>query len=200
MTVREIFDLRKQGHIEEAYEAIRPLYAAHHGHYTTLCMFWTAADVFKLRLQQDRTDEAAKIYKALQRLVPNIDDREGTCHAFMSYAAERLKSLNSPTPEAGTSYSDSDITFVTSDSTIAQPTRKHPTRSNRPQERTSPLTIPQRKVLSYITDHQGCNVPAIASGTGIPAKSVERHVKALAAARLILHRGSNKTGGYYPIE
>jgi hypothetical protein len=29
MTVKEVFDLRKQGRIEEAYEAIRPMYAVH---------------------------------------------------------------------------------------------------------------------------------------------------------------------------
>ena len=52
MTVKEVFDLRKQGRIEEAYDTIRPMYAAHKGRYTTLCMFWTAADVFKLRLEQ----------------------------------------------------------------------------------------------------------------------------------------------------
>ena len=31
MTVKEIFDLRRQGRVEEAYDAIRPLYAAHKG-------------------------------------------------------------------------------------------------------------------------------------------------------------------------
>ena len=51
MKVKEIFDLWKQGRIEEAYEAIRPMYAAHKGRYTTLCMFWTASDVLKLRLE-----------------------------------------------------------------------------------------------------------------------------------------------------
>lgn len=45
MTVKEVFDLRKQGKIEEAYEAIRPMYAVHQGKYTTLCMFWTASDI-----------------------------------------------------------------------------------------------------------------------------------------------------------
>ena len=40
MTVKEIFELRKQGRIEEAYEAIRPIYATHKGRYTTLCMMW----------------------------------------------------------------------------------------------------------------------------------------------------------------
>lgn len=74
MTVKDIFDLRKQGKIEEAYDAIRPMYAQHKGRYTTLCMFWTAADVFKLRLEQGRTDEAEKIYRALLRLQPRVED------------------------------------------------------------------------------------------------------------------------------
>ena len=73
MTVKEIFELRKQGRIEEAYDAIRPMYAAHRGRYTTLCMFWTAADVFKLRLDQGRTDEAAKILEALKRILPRVE-------------------------------------------------------------------------------------------------------------------------------
>lgn len=73
MTVKEIFELRKQGRIEEAYDAIRPMYAAHRGRYTTLCMFWTAADVFKLRLDQNRYDEAAKILEALKRILPNVE-------------------------------------------------------------------------------------------------------------------------------
>lgn len=74
MIVKEVFDLRKQGRIEEAYDAIRPMYAQHKGRYTTLCMFWTAADVFKLRLDQGRTDEAEKIYQALQRMLPRVEE------------------------------------------------------------------------------------------------------------------------------
>ena len=74
MTVKEVFDLRKQGRIEEAYDAIRPMYAQHKGRYTTLCMFWTAADVFKLRLEQGRTDEAEKIYRALLRIQPRVEE------------------------------------------------------------------------------------------------------------------------------
>ena len=73
MTVKDIFDLRKQGRIEEAYDAIRPMYAVHKGRYTTLCMFWTAADVFKLRLEQDRTEEAEKILEALKRMQPRVE-------------------------------------------------------------------------------------------------------------------------------
>lgn len=74
MTVKEVFDLRKQGRIEEAYDAIRPMYAAHKGRYTTLCMFWTAVDVFKLRLDQKRYDEAEKILEALKRMLPCVEE------------------------------------------------------------------------------------------------------------------------------
>ena len=91
MNVKDIFDLRKQGRIEEAYEAIRPIYASHKGKYTTLCMFWTATDIFKLRLDQKRLDEAEKIYQALQRVIPSLeDDKEHSAARFMHYAESRL--------------------------------------------------------------------------------------------------------------
>ena len=98
MTVKDIFDLRKQGRVEEAYEAIRPMYAVHKGYYTSLCMYLTARDVLLLRLDQGRTDEAQKIYEALKRLIPSIEDRDGQMARFMEYAARRLaeaeRSLN----------------------------------------------------------------------------------------------------------
>ena len=40
MTVKDVFELRKLGRIEEAYQAIVPMYKVHHGHYTTICMFF----------------------------------------------------------------------------------------------------------------------------------------------------------------
>ena len=52
MTVKEVFELRKQGRIEEAYEAIKPMYAVHQGKYTTLCMFWTASNILKKSIQE----------------------------------------------------------------------------------------------------------------------------------------------------
>ncbi len=90
MTVKDIFDLRKQGKIEEAYDAIRPMYAAHKGRYTTLCMFWVAHDILLKRLREGRIDEARKIYLSLQRLVPTLDDRDGKAAEFMQYASRRL--------------------------------------------------------------------------------------------------------------
>ena len=77
MTVRDVFEMRKQGRVEEAYAAIRPMYAVHKGHYTTICMFWCASDVLRLRIQQGQTDDALKIFQALVRLYPNMDDGKG---------------------------------------------------------------------------------------------------------------------------
>ena len=90
MTVKEIFDLRKQGKIEEAYEAIRPMYRVHKGYYTSLCMYHCAKDVFHLRLAEGRLDEAEKIYQALERLAPFIDDRDGSVAKFMAEANAKL--------------------------------------------------------------------------------------------------------------
>jgi DNA-binding transcriptional ArsR family regulator len=39
-------------------------------------MFWTAADIFKKRIDEGRTDEAAKIYEALKRVLPYIKDSD----------------------------------------------------------------------------------------------------------------------------
>ena len=91
MTVKEIFELRKQGRIEEAYEAIRPLYATHKGRYTTLCMFWTASDIFRLRMDEGRIEEAKKIFLALKRMLPRVDDPDQKAAGFLQYAERRLR-------------------------------------------------------------------------------------------------------------
>ncbi len=90
MTVKEVFDLRKQGKIEEAYEAIRPMYAVHQGKYTTLCMFWTASDILKKRIREKRFDEAEKIFKAILRVFPNIEDKDGKARSSILYGAVAL--------------------------------------------------------------------------------------------------------------
>ena len=74
MEVKDIFELRKQGKIEEAYNAIRPMYAAHKGHYTTIAMFWIGVDIMRLRYKQRRLEEAYKIFQSLLRLYPTMDD------------------------------------------------------------------------------------------------------------------------------
>lgn len=122
MTVKEIFDLRKQGRIEEAYEAIRPMYRVHKGHYTSLCMYLCARDVFNIRLAEGKIDEASKIYQALQRLVPFIDDPDGRVAKFMSEANARLNALRSAMPYKGniTETGSALMTAPTGQNTLAQ--------------------------------------------------------------------------------
>ena len=101
MTVKEIFELRKEGKIEEAYNAILPMYKVHHGKYTSLAMFWCAVDMMNLLLSKavDKSDaslsvlaEAEKIYMSLQRLAPKIYDESGTCQQVVLNLGEALKS------------------------------------------------------------------------------------------------------------
>lgn len=94
MTVKEVFDLRKQGKIEEAYEAIRPMYAVHQGKYTTLCMFWTASDILKKRIEEKRIEEAENIFKALLRVQPNIEDKDGKAQTAMMHHALKLSEVS----------------------------------------------------------------------------------------------------------
>ena len=88
MTVKEIFELRKEGRVEEAYNAILPMYRVHHGKYTSLAMFWCAVDMMNLLLGKavDQSEEslsalaeAEKIHKSLQRLEPKLYDESGAC-------------------------------------------------------------------------------------------------------------------------
>ena len=101
MTVKEIFDLRREGKIEEAYNAILPMYRVHHGKYTSLAMFWCAVDMLNLLLGKavDATEEslaclseAEKIYMSLQRLAPKIYDESGACQQAVINLGEALKS------------------------------------------------------------------------------------------------------------
>ena len=87
MDVKTVFELRKQGRIEEAYAAIRPLFAQHKGHYTTIAMFWIGVDMMRLRYQQRRLEEAYKIFQSLLRLYPTMDDRDYKGQTAMMRAA-----------------------------------------------------------------------------------------------------------------
>ena len=87
MEVRDIFKLRKEGKTEEAYAAIRPMYAIHKGRYTTICMFWVGTDMMQLRYRQRRLEEAYKIFLALLRLYPTMDDTDGRGQSALMRAA-----------------------------------------------------------------------------------------------------------------
>ena len=224
MTVKEIFELRKQGRIEEAYEAIRPIYATHKGRYTTLCMMWVGADMFKLRLEQGRVDEAENIYLALQRLIPSIDDDNiKSATGFMHNAEGRLIKVSekfrkryfaikrkkdvpqiSQKPQKGTIPVASEDIKISAISAISAGQNKE---SAGQKDESVPsvgsvrpnVSAGQNKVLDYIRENPGLRVPMISEGLNIPSKSIERHVKALIALGLIEHRGSKKTGGYFAL-
>lgn len=224
MTVKEVFDLRKQGKIEEAYEAIRPMYAAHKGKFTTLCMFWTACDVFKLRLEQNRVEEAEKIYKALERLVPSIeDDQEHKAEGFMHYAESRLIKTSekfrkryfaikrakahaegSKSPAALASQLEETESTRNEGLNIPSDNPSEPSEAlnnscNPSNSCSTELNAGQQAVLECIKENAGFRVPRLSDLTGIPAKSIERHVKALTERGLITFRGSKKSGGYYVV-
>ena len=222
MTVKEIFELRKQGRIEEAYEAIRPIYATHKGRYTTLCMMWVGADMFKLRIEQGRVDEAEKIYLALQRLIPSIDDDNiKSATGFMHNAEGRLIKVSEKFRKR--------YFAIKRKKDVPQKEKNVPEQvleekdvpqiSQKPQKGAIPVaseeikisaisaisagqnkeSAGQNKVLECIRVNPGLRVPRISEGLNIPSKSIERHVKALIALGLIEHRGSKKTGGYFAL-
>ena len=70
------------------------MYRVHKGHYTSLCMYLCARDVFNIRLAEGKIDEASKIYQALERLVPFIDDPDGRVAKFMAEAQQRISVLS----------------------------------------------------------------------------------------------------------
>ena len=79
--------MRKEGKTEEAYAAIRPMYAIHKGRYTTICMFWVGTDMMQLRYRQRRLEEAYKIFLALLHLYPTMDDTDGHGQSALMRAA-----------------------------------------------------------------------------------------------------------------
>jgi len=290
MTVKEIFELRRQGKIEEAYDAIRPLYAAHKGRYTSLCMFWTAADIFKKRIDEGRTDEAAKIYEALKRVLPYIKDSDSrpdghpqpaaskpaasasataatkpaaksqpddgipglgidkephrttdSAAAFIQSAARRLivaRQLDKQQAEKlRTSESDfrefrNFATFrnhqeeaISAVSTLSASPEEDPSASEEASNSPSKaeqedlsghlavsldegiirpiegLNAVQRVVLACVVGHPGYSVPRISESTGIPQKSIERHIAVLIDRGLIEHREKDPNPAeYYPID
>ena len=216
MNVKEIFAMRKQGRIEEAYEAIRPIYAEHKGRFTTLCMFWVGCDVFKLRLEQKRIEEAEKIYEALKRMLPHVQKIEeedskaepevagkqeqsrqkNNASGFMHYAEGRLIKASEKFRKRYFAMRDKKKRVdIPSD---------NPSKGLNPCNPSNPWSVElnagQTKVLDCIKAHPGLKVPGIEAETGIPAKSIERHIKVLIERKLIEHRGSKKTGGYHALD
>jgi len=69
MTISDVFALRRQGRVEEAYEAARQIYAADKSPQAAAAMYLSALDMRQLLLDDGQTVEADKIGKALERLL-----------------------------------------------------------------------------------------------------------------------------------
>lgn len=76
MTVQDIFNLRKEGHIDEAWTEIQPLFAEHKGKHTTLAYFWTASDKLKQAAEAKDAEGARKLLFAMVTAYPYLDDRD----------------------------------------------------------------------------------------------------------------------------
>lgn len=101
ITAKEIFELRHDGRIEEAYEAARELYAVDKGQYASSAMFWTAVDVLKARINEGNTEKASIILQALERLMPNLRDSNEwmqqayqRCCKMLSKAIDRKNNIH----------------------------------------------------------------------------------------------------------
>jgi ATP-dependent DNA helicase RecG len=55
-------------------------------------------------------------------------------------------------------------------------------------------------ILSTIDKNPGLRTTDISTNTGIPIKSIERHLSELKRAGLVVFKGSNKTGGYHIVK
>lgn len=95
MNVNEVYSLRRQGKIEEAYNAIRMIYATDKSTYAAKAMFWTAVDILRKRVNEKRMEDAEKICLALERLLGNIVDDDGWMENSLKKCKKLLERENS---------------------------------------------------------------------------------------------------------
>lgn len=135
-------------------------------------------------------------------MTSSIDDPDQKATGFLQYAERRLR-------KATTSFKINDHESIESNDYSSNSSDSCSEENNPSQEKEerelstfnsqhSTLNFPQQKVLDHIRTHPGVSVPQLNAELGIPSKSLERHISALTKTVLIAHRGSKKTGGYYP--
>lgn len=90
MTVKDIFELRKQGNISEAWEAIQPMFAVHHGPHTSMAYFWTAHDMLKTALQTKNHEATRHLLYNMTQAYPFIDDKDGRARTALILAALKV--------------------------------------------------------------------------------------------------------------
>lgn len=93
MTVQEIFELRKQGQVAQAWEAIQPMFAVHKGHYTSIAYFWLASDSLKSALEAKNADAARQLLFKMTQAYPYIEDADGRARQAIIKGALKVDSL-----------------------------------------------------------------------------------------------------------
>lgn len=73
----DIFELRKSGKFETAYNAARENFAHHRGHYTNLCMFWCALDFARYLMNNGRHAEMPNVLGQMVTAYHLIADHSG---------------------------------------------------------------------------------------------------------------------------
>lgn len=91
MEVRDVFELRKKGQTEQAYEAICPMFDVHQGHYTSLAMLWTANDMFAKYFSAGRLAEARQALMRMVRAAAHTED-DGKANAAIVRCALKMDS------------------------------------------------------------------------------------------------------------
>lgn len=90
MTLSEIVALRKSGCVEQAYDAIRQIYATDKSQAVKSVLFWTAYDMMNQYVAGGYKDEAESIYKALLRLHSDMTDTDRRAAAALARAGVRF--------------------------------------------------------------------------------------------------------------
>lgn len=93
MTVKDIFQLRKDGNIDEAWAAIQPMFAVHKGHYTSLAYFWLASDKLKVAIELKDKDTARHMLFAMTQAYPYIEDTDGRGRSAIIRGALKVDEL-----------------------------------------------------------------------------------------------------------
>ena len=68
MEVRDVFELRKEGRVEEAYRAISEIYAHHQGPHTNLCMFWCSSDMLRKYAREENVKSMRQTLGSMVKL------------------------------------------------------------------------------------------------------------------------------------
>ena len=93
MEVRDVFELRKEGRVEEAYRAISEIYAHHQGPHTNLCMFWCSSDMLRKYAKEKNVKSMRQMLGSMVKIYPTISDNRGDAARAIAKGALAMDKL-----------------------------------------------------------------------------------------------------------